>query len=243
MVKVMLVALVVAVALGGGFWYERLQQKEDAAVNAQAQQQAAAIMSSLYGASQTSGSNSPELSSSTAGADSAPATPARVSQPPAPITEATLHTGKGDITIALLPELAPHAVANFIKLAQSGFYDGTKFHRVIKNFMIQGGDPFSKDDTLQDTWGMGGPGYTFADEITAQSHNAAGVVAMANSGPNTNGSQFFINAVDNAYLDGKYTVFGKVIAGMDVVEAIDTLATDAHDRPLEPVVVSGITLK
>ena len=156
---------------------------------------------------------------------------------------ATLHTSMGDITIAFSPELAPNTVANFIKLAQSGFYDGVKFHRVIKGFMIQGGDPLSKDDSKIALWGTGGPGYTFKDEITPASKNVAGTIAMANSGPNTNGSQFFINAVNNDLLDGGYTVFGAVTQGMDVVTAIDNVPTDSKDRPVTPVVIKSITLQ
>lgn len=159
------------------------------------------------------------------------------------IMSATLHTNMGDVTIEFDPSIAPTAVANFIKLASTGFYDGTKFHRVIKGFMDQGGDPLSKDDSKVALWGTGGPGYKFNDEITAQSRNTSGTIAMANSGPNTNGSQFFINAVDNNFLDGKYTVFGHVTAGMDVVLAINNTPTGAGDRPTTPVVINSVTLK
>jgi peptidylprolyl isomerase len=156
---------------------------------------------------------------------------------------ATLHTNKGDITIEFLSDAALSTVANFTKLAGQGFYDGTKFHRVIKGFMIQGGDPLTKDDTKVAAWGTGGPGYQFADEIGAQNHNAIGTVAMANSGPNTNGSQFFINVANNNFLDTKHTVFAKVTAGMDVVTAIENTQTGENDRPVEAMVISGITLK
>ena len=155
--------------------------------------------------------------------------------------QATLHTSMGDITIEFNPS-APNTAANFIKLAQAGFYDSTKFHRVIKGFMNQGGDPLTKDDSKIAQWGTGGPGYQFADE-NASAHNGVGVVSMANSGPNTNGSQFFINAADNGFLDGKYSVFGKVTAGLDVVTAINNTPTDSNDRPLTPVVLKSITLK
>ncbi len=160
---------------------------------------------------------------------------------PQNIMQATLHTTAGDITIALDTAAAPTATANFIKLAQSGFYDGTKFHRVIKGFMDQGGDPLTKDDSLKARWGTGGPGYQFADENMVA--NNTGVVSMANSGPNTNGSQFFINAADNNFLDGKYTVFGKVVAGLDVAIAINGVATGANDVPLQPIVINSITLQ
>lgn len=159
-------------------------------------------------------------------------------------TQATLHTTMGDITIEFLPEQAPGTVANFIKLAQSAFYDGTKFHRVIAGFMDQGGDPLTKDDSKMAQWGTGGPGYTIPDEITPQNNNAAGTIAMANTGqPNSAGSQFFINAVDNPNLNSGYTVFGKVTAGMSVVTAINNTPVDAQDRPLTPVVINSITLQ
>jgi cyclophilin family peptidyl-prolyl cis-trans isomerase len=159
------------------------------------------------------------------------------------ISQATLHTSMGDITFQFLPNVAPNAVANFIKLAQSGFYDSTKFHRVIKGFMDQGGDPLTKDNTKIAQWGTGGPGYQFNDEVSPTALNNTGMVAMANSGPNTNGSQFFINAADNNFLDGKYTVFAKVTAGLDVAMAINNTPTDSSDRPLTPVVIKSITLK
>lgn len=160
------------------------------------------------------------------------------------IMQATLHTNQGDITFEFNPELSQTAVDNFIKLAQQGFYDGTKFHRVIKGFMIQGGDPLSKDDSMAARWGTGGPGYKFNDEITSGSKNNIGMVAMANSGPNTNGSQFYINTANNNFLDGKYTVFAHVIAGMDVVTKIENTQTDpSNDRPLSPMVVNSVTLQ
>ncbi len=156
--------------------------------------------------------------------------------------QATLHTSKGDIVIEFLESDAPNTVANFVKLAQSGFYDGTKFHRVIADFMIQGGDPLTKDDAEMNFWGTGGPGYKFADEIHANNQNAIGTISMANAGPNTNGSQFFINTKDNNFLDPKHTVFGKVTSGMEVVTAIETTPVGPSDRPLEPVVIEKITL-
>jgi cyclophilin family peptidyl-prolyl cis-trans isomerase len=157
---------------------------------------------------------------------------------------ATLHTNKGDITIEFYPDQAPNTVANFVKLAQSGFYNGTKFHRVIKGFMDQGGDPLTKDDSKQAQWGQGGPGYTIADEFGTTYTNTAGTIAMANTGqPNSGGSQFFLNAVDNHFLDGKYAVFGKVTSGMDVVTAINNEPTNSSDQPLSPVVLESVTLK
>ena len=159
------------------------------------------------------------------------------------VMNAILHTNKGDITIEFFESQAPNTVANFIKLAEEGFYDEVKFHRVIKGFMIQSGDPLTKDDTKMNEWGFGGPGYKFADEIGADNKNDTGTIAMANSGPNTNGSQFFINVAGNNFLDGKHTVFGKVISGMEVVKAIETTPTGANDRPIEAVVINSITLK
>ena len=149
----------------------------------------------------------------------------------------TLQTNKGDITIELLEKDAPKTVANFVKLAKEGFYDGTKFHRVIKDFMIQGGDPQTKDDALSARWGTGGPGYQFEDEIHANNKNTIGTIAMANAGPNTNGSQFFINTANNNFLDGKHTVFGKVVLGLDVVGAIEGCETNASDKPVAPMVI------
>ncbi|MDB5225169.1 MAG: peptidyl-prolyl cis-trans isomerase, peptidylprolyl isomerase [Candidatus Adlerbacteria bacterium] len=158
------------------------------------------------------------------------------------IMQATLHTTKGDIVIEF-SDATPNTVANFTKLASAGFYDGTKFHRVIKDFMIQGGDPLTKDDSMAGRWGTGGPGYQFADEISATNHNAVGTISMANSGPNTNGSQFFINTAENSFLDTKHTVFGHVVSGMEVVAAIEGTPVGAGDRPVEPMVITSVTLK
>lgn len=157
--------------------------------------------------------------------------------------QATLHTSAGDITIEFFDSDAPNTVANFTKLAGEGFYDGTKFHRIIAGFMIQGGDPLTKDDAQQAMWGTGGPGYKFADEIHANNKNMIGTISMANAGPNTNGSQFFINVANNNFLDTKHTVFGKVTAGMDVVNKLQAVETSAGDRPLQPIVINSITLK
>jgi cyclophilin family peptidyl-prolyl cis-trans isomerase len=141
------------------------------------------------------------------------------------VSEATMSTNHGDITFELFDEDAPKTVENFRKLSRDGFYDGLVFHRIISNFMIQGGCPEGS--------GMGGPGYTFEDEIN-QHKVVRGALAMANAGPNTNGSQFFIVTVDQApWLDGKHTVFGKVTGGMDVVDKLESLPTDGRDRPRE----------
>ncbi len=157
------------------------------------------------------------------------------------ITKATFKTNLGDITIELYTEDAPNTVANFVKLAGEGFYDGIKFHRVIKGFMIQSGDPLSKVEGA--AWGTGGPGYQFADEIHTNNKNNKYTLAMANSGPNTNGSQFFINTNDNNFLDSKHTVFGKVVSGTDTVDKIENTATGDGDRPIEPVIIESIVLE
>ncbi len=159
------------------------------------------------------------------------------------ITKATLKTNQGDITIEFYTDDAPKTVANFIKLAKEGFYDGVKFHRVIKDFMIQGGDPLSKDDTKMALWGTGGPGYQFEDEIHSNNKNNEYTISMANAGPNTNGSQFFINTNDNNFLDTKHTVFGRVISGMEVVDKIESTQTGAQDRPLEPMIIESIVFE
>ena len=158
------------------------------------------------------------------------------------IMNAIIHTNKGNITIEFNPA-TPKTVENFVTLAQKGFYDGTKFHRVIKGFMSQGGDPLSKDDSKKESWGTGGPGYKFDDEISANNKNELNTLAMANSGPNTNGSQFFINAAANNYLDTKHTIFAKITTGLDVAKAINSVETDSGDRPIEPVIIQSITFK
>ena len=151
------------------------------------------------------------------------------------MSTATMKTSEGDIVLELFDEDAPKTVSNFKKLASEGFYDGLIFHRVIPDFMIQGGCP-------QGT-GTGGPGYTFEDEINP--HKVVrGALAMANAGPNTNGSQFFIVTTEEApWLDGKHTVFGEVREGMDVVDRIGSTQTDARDRPVEPIGIQTIELE
>jgi peptidyl-prolyl cis-trans isomerase B (cyclophilin B) len=150
------------------------------------------------------------------------------------MSSATLHTNQGAVEVELFDDDAPKTVENFRKLAGDGFYDGVIFHRVIPDFMIQGGDPTGT--------GSGGPGYTFEDEFN--DHPVArGALAMANAGPNTNGSQFFIVTADACpWLDGKHTVFGQVTDGMDVVDAISQLETDAGDRPRETVSIDRVEL-
>jgi len=156
---------------------------------------------------------------------------------------AVIKTNLGDITIEFFGSDSPKTVENFVKLSNDGFYNGTRFHRVIKDFMIQGGDPLSKDDNKKSMWGTGDPGYKFEDEFN--SHKIVkGSLAMANSGPNTNGSQFFIvTAQATPWLDGKHTNFGQVTAGMDVVEKIENVVTEGSDRPVEDVTIISIELK
>lgn len=155
---------------------------------------------------------------------------------------AVIRTNYGDISLDFLANKAPQTVLNFIKLSERGFYEGVKFHRVIKNFMIQGGDPLSKEDNSS-VYGTGGPGYTFGDEINDEPF-VRGVLAMANSGPNTNGSQFFIvTAKETPWLVGRHTIFGRVTSGMDVVDAIENVQTGPNDLPKEPVVIEKVILK
>ena len=150
------------------------------------------------------------------------------------MSAATMNTSKGAIELELFDADAPKTVENFKTLASKGFYDGLTFHRVISDFMLQAGCP-------QGT-GTGGPGYTFEDEIN-QHKIVRGSLAMANAGPNTNGSQFFIVTADECpWLDGKHTVFGQVTAGMDVVETIDAIETDGSDRPRTPVGIDSVTI-
>jgi peptidyl-prolyl cis-trans isomerase B (cyclophilin B) len=150
------------------------------------------------------------------------------------MTTATMQTNQGTISLELFDEDAPKTVENFVKLARDGFYDGVVFHRVIPDFMVQGGDPTGT--------GSGGPGYQFEDEFNDHPVER-GALAMANAGPNTNGSQFFIVTADACpWLDGKHTVFGRVASGMDVVDAISKLETDARDRPRDDVRIESIEL-
>ncbi len=158
------------------------------------------------------------------------------------IMKATMKTSLGTIVLELNTADAPNTVANFTKLAGEGFYNGVKFHRVIAGFMVQGGDPLTKDDTKAALWGTGGPGYKFADEIHKNNKNNVGTISMANAGPNTNGSQFFINVNNNNFLDGKHTVFGTVVEGMEVVKAIESVQVGPQDRPVTPVVIESVTV-
>lgn len=164
---------------------------------------------------------------------------------------AVLTTNKGVIEIELYDDAMPITAGNFAKLAKEGFYNGTKFHRVIDGFMIQGGDPNTKtDETLK--YGIGGPGYSIPDEFVKgdKLSNVRGSIAMANSGPNTGGSQFFIDLVDNTNLDfdkppltSQHPVFGRVVKGMDIVDAIAKVETNQNNLPLENVVIESVVVK
>jgi len=159
------------------------------------------------------------------------------------ISTATFKTSLGRFGVKFYRQDAPKTVANFIKLAKSGFYDATSFHRVIKNFMIQGGDPLSKDASQKSRWGTGGPGYRFDDEFN--NHKLVrGSLAMANSGPNTNGSQFFIVTAEAVpWLDGKHTNFGEIVSSLDIVLKIGNVKTGEADRPMDDIIIEKIELK
>ena len=153
-----------------------------------------------------------------------------------PKPKAVIETSKGRIVVELYPDQAPKTVANFVKLAKQGFYNGIIFHRVIPGFMIQTGDPTGT--------GRGGPGYTFADEFSPSlRHDSPGTLSMANAGPNTNGSQFFITLAATQWLDGKHTIFGRVIEGQSVVEQIGAASRNAQDRPLTDIKMTQVTIE
>lgn len=150
------------------------------------------------------------------------------------MTAVLLETTMGDVKIDLFDDTMPITAGNFRKLVEKKFYDGITFHRVIPDFMIQGGDP--------EGTGSGGPGYTIKDELPANNRNARGTISMANAGPNTGGSQFFINVVDNHRLDRKHPVFGRVMSGMEVVDAMSHTPTDDEDRPRAKVLIRKASL-
>lgn len=186
----------------------------------------------------------------------APLSPEELKINNAPITNtmnplATIITNQGTIKLELFEDQMPVTVGNFVKLAEEGFYDNTKFHRVISNFMIQAGDPNTKTEN-ELTYGTGGPGYTIQDEFVEGDllTNTRGTIAMANTGqPNSGGSQWFINLVDNTPLDfdkqplsSRHPVFGRVIEGMDVVDAIATAETNQRDLPVDPIIIESVTI-
>jgi cyclophilin family peptidyl-prolyl cis-trans isomerase len=150
-------------------------------------------------------------------------------------------TNMGVMEFELFDDLVPETAGNFKKLSKEGFYDGVRFHRVIKDFMVQGGDPLSKDVSNKGSWGTGGPGYTIKDEFSKElSHSKEGLLSMANSGPDSGGSQFFITLVPTPWLDGKHAIFGEITQGMDVLEKIGNMATDAGDVPKEDVIMEKV---
>ena len=157
------------------------------------------------------------------------------------MVKAIVNTNLGNIQFELLPDIAPETVRNFIKLAKSGFYDGTLFHRVIPKFMIQGGDPNTKESD-KSTWGTGGPGYNMKAEFNSRSH-LRGIVSMARSSdPDSAGSQFFIVTSDSTFLDREYTVFGQVADGMEVADKIVNLPRDGNDCPLQEAKMLQVTI-
>ncbi|MDF2929240.1 peptidylprolyl isomerase [Anaerospora sp.] len=191
---------------------------------------AAALLLTACGGAQSAPQANPPAQSSTPAADQA-------KQPPAQANSiAKFETNKGNFTVELFEDKTPITAKNFIDLANKGFYNGTLFHRVIDNFMIQGGDPQGN--------GTGGPGYTIADEFhPSLKHTGPGLLSMANRGPNTGGSQFFITLAPTPWLDNKHAIFGKVIEGLDVVQKIGKVKTGANDKPVEDVVVKKITIE
>ncbi len=161
-----------------------------------------------------------------------------------------MKTNQGTIKIELFIDTMPITAGNFQKLVEEGFYDGQRFHRVIKNFMIQSGDPNSKDVSKQNMWGTGGPGYSIKDEFVEGPSNLRGTLSMANSGPNSGGSQFFLNLVDNTFLDwnkppmqSKHPVFGKVVEGMDIVDTIGSVQTGSRDKPVDDIVIESAVIE
>lgn len=224
------IAIIIGLSIGGLLWWNTAHAPEDS-------------QDFFYGEGDT------------AGEDMASTTPSTPTSAPSSTTmgnpTVTFKTTMGDITIELFMDKMPITAGNFLKLAEEGYYTNTKFHRVIPNFMIQGGDPLTKDDSQMNRWGTGGPGYTIDDEFVDGLSNVRGTLSMANTGqPRSGGSQFFINTVDNTGLDfdkppftSKHPVFGKVVAGMQVVDAISNVARGPADRPNAPVVISQVVVK
>lgn len=156
-------------------------------------------------------------------------------------TKIKIKTNLGEMEFELFDDKVPETAGNFKKLAKEGFYDGTRFHRIIKDFMVQGGDPLSKDVNARERWGTGGPGYTIKDEFSAElKHDKKGLLSMANSGPDTGGSQFFITLVPTPWLDGKHAIFGVITSGEDVLEKLGKVQTEAGDQPVEDVIVEKV---
>ena len=158
-------------------------------------------------------------------------------------TEVRMETNMGVMEFELYDELVPETAGNFKKLVEEGFYDGQRFHRIIENFMVQGGDPLSKDVSNTARWGTGGPGYDIKDEFVDElKHTKKGLLSMANSGPNTGGSQFFITLVPTPHLDGKHAIFGEIVSGEDVLSEIGSVETDGADRPVKEIIVEKVSI-
>ncbi len=158
-------------------------------------------------------------------------------------TKVRMETNMGVMEFKLYDDLVPETAGNFKKLVEEGFYDGQRFHRIIENFMVQGGDPLSKDVANTARWGTGGPGYAINDEFVDElRHNKPGLLSMANSGPNSGGSQFFITLVPTPHLDGKHAIFGEIINGEDVLSKIGSVETDGADRPVNEVIVEKVSI-
>ena len=158
-------------------------------------------------------------------------------------TKVTIETNQGNMEFELFDDQAPKTTENFKKLINEDFYNGVRFHRVIKDFMIQTGDPLSKDVSKQNLWGTGGPGYEIEDEFSQElRHNKKGLLSMANSGPNTGGSQFFITLIPTPWLDDKHAIFGQLTSGEDILEKIGNTPTTGPDRPVEDVIINRISI-
>ena len=158
-------------------------------------------------------------------------------------TKIKMETTMGVMEFELYDDLVPETAGNFKKLVGEGFYDGVRFHRVIKDFMVQCGDPLSKDVGKKDMWGTGGPGYNIKDEfVDSLKHDKKGLLSMANSGPNTGGSQFFITLVPTPWLDGKHAIFGGLVSGEDVLDSMGAVETVANDVPAEDVIITKMVV-
>jgi peptidylprolyl isomerase len=219
--------ILMVIAGGGLYWYSTSRDKAELATG-EKQEEVTEAPTGLATGVTTTATTTPTMNDT---------------QTPQNIKSATFTTSMGTFTLELFTDTMPVTTENFISLASKGFYNGTKFHRIIDGFMIQGGDPLTKDDAQVNRWGTGGPGYSIKDEFTGNHSNVVGTISMANAGPNTGGSQFFINVADNTFLDGKHPVFGKVVAGMDVVEKIVKTKTNESDRPVTPVIIESVVLK
>lgn len=157
-------------------------------------------------------------------------------------TQIRMETSAGVMTFGLYDDLTPITAGNFKKLAQEGFYDGQRFHRIIKNFMIQGGDPLSKDLKNKDRWGTGGSDEIPDEFVSSLKHTKKGLLSMANAGPNTGSSQFFITLVPTPWLDGKHAIFGELVEGEDVLDAIGLMKTDSKNRPVTDVIIKKVSV-